>query len=97
MIIHLKELQGRFADQGKPSSLKDISDATGIDRVTLENFSAGKLKRWRPEYLDALCSYFDCQIGDLATEEKLQLPLNLVLRPDRRGKRVGEFTKNKAD
>ena len=93
MIIRLNELKGRLADAGRRVTLDDIATGTGINRTTLDNIIAGKLKEWRGDYIDALCAYFGVTAGDLIQAEPITLPLSLNIRPDRHGARVGERTK----
>lgn len=92
MKTRINELKGRLADQSLRQTWDDISAATGIRKATLLAISKGKLKQWRPEYIDALCAYFNISVGDLLTAESVNLPLHLDLRPDRAGKKVGERT-----
>lgn len=93
MLINLNQLRGKLEDRGQGVSLEDIAEATGISRNTLTEISKGRMKILRPEYIDALCTYFGVQVGELLEAEAIDLPINLVLRPDRRGARVGQRTK----
>lgn len=88
MQIRLLELRARQGEGGRPLSLRTVSAGTGIDLRTLENISAGNVKMLRVEYIDALCKFFACAVGDLLLAEEIELPLDLVIRPDRRGKPV---------
>lgn len=90
MRTRINELKGRMADRGKRATWEEISQATGIRMATLLEISRGRLKQWRPEYIDALCAYFGVEVGDLLIADPVDLPLELNLRPDRRGKKVGE-------
>lgn len=90
MYIKLLELRARRGANGRPLSLKAVSEGTGIDQRTLENISSNKVKMWRPEYFDALATFFECSPDELIGLETVELPLDLVLRPDRRGKPVGK-------
>lgn len=50
----------------------------------------------RPEYVDALSTYFAHELGvtvddiQIVRAEPVALPLDLNIRPDRAGRRVGE-------
>jgi DNA-binding Xre family transcriptional regulator len=96
MKTRINELRGRAADQGKRVTWKELSTVLGIRELTLVALSKGELRQLRPEYIDALCSYFSDLLGetigpgDLLIAERVALPLKLNIRPDRRGKRVGE-------
>lgn len=88
MQIRLLEVRAQHGEGGRPLSLRAVSEGTGIDLRTLENISAGNIKTLRLEYVDALCKFLRCTTGDLLTVEDIDLPLDLNLRPDRRGKPV---------
>lgn len=90
MYIKLTELRGRRADRKLPSTLADVAAGTGIDLRTLESMSAQALKMYRREYIDAICAYFECTPDEAIGIDEVSLPLDLVLRPDRRGRKVGE-------
>lgn len=90
MIIRLNALRGELADRGRKISLDELAEATGIDKKTLIRLGKGRVKSLRPEYIDALCAYFDVGTGELLEAEPIDLPLRLNIRPDRAGKRVGE-------
>ncbi len=93
MIFRLNALRGEMADRGKKNSLEEISSATGISRKALTELSKGRVRCPRPEYIDALCAYFNVGVGELIEAEPVTLPLKLNVRPDRRGARVGEKTR----
>ena len=90
MYIKLGELRGKRADRGLPASMEAIAEGTGIDQRTLENIAAQNMKLYRREYIDAICTFFECTPNDAIEIERVELPLKLVIRPDRRGVRVGE-------
>ena len=92
MYIKLGELRGKRADKGLPSRLEDVAEATGIALRMVEKISAGKVKQYRCEYIDALCAFFECTPNELIAVEPVELPLNLNIRPDRQGVRVGVKT-----
>lgn len=96
MKTRLNELKGRMADRGRAATWDQIAEATGIRKGTLIALGKGELKQIRPEYIDALCTYYsqmleeDVHPGVLLVVEPVKLPLALNIRPDRHGKRVGE-------
>jgi hypothetical protein len=96
MRSRLNELRGRLADQGHVVIWDQLAAATGIRKATLIDLSRGQLKLLRPEFVDALCTYFSQQLGepvdagDLLVADRVALPLALNLRPDRACKRPGE-------
>lgn len=96
MKIRLNEYKGRAADSGKRTSNEEIATATGIGISTVESISAGRVKEIRLEYLDALSTYFALLLGvdmseiDLTEPEPVEIPLDLNIRPDRHGRRVGQ-------
>ena len=102
MQIKLNEYKGRLRDAGKRIGNEDIAAATGIGISTLNNISAGYIKEFRGEYIDAIAVYFAAELGVPVTEinlvvaEPIPLPLSLNIRPDRHGARVGERTKGQA-
>lgn len=93
MIFRLNALRGELADRGRKTSMEEIAQATGISRKTLTELSKGRLRLMRPEYIDALCAYFDVETCDLIKAEPVKLPLHLDIRPDRKGVRLGQRTK----
>ena len=93
MKIKLSELRGRLADRGEGVSLQEVEEATGISRKALTKISKGRMNILRPEYIDALCTYFDIDAGELVEAERVSLPLDLNIRPDRHGAQVGEKTR----
>ncbi len=93
MYIKLGELRGKRADLGLPSSMEAVAEGTGIDLRTLENIAAQRLKMYRREYIDAICEFFECTPSDAIAVESVELPLRLVIRPDRHGVKVGEESK----
>lgn len=90
MKTHLNELKGRNADRKHPSTWDDIAAATGIRKATLISIGKGNARTLRPEYIDALCTYFGVAVDQLITADSVKLPLQLDIRPDRQGKQVGD-------
>ena len=46
-------------------SLNELSEKVGISNVNLSNLKTGKVKAVRFSTLDAICSLFNCQPGDI--------------------------------
>lgn len=90
MQFHIRTLKARSAEQGRRLTWQDIAQGTGIRRPTLLNLADGKARAIKPDYVDALCTFFGVTAGDLITANEVSLPLTLNLRPDRRGKRFGQ-------
>ena len=90
MHFHLRTLKARASESGRPVTWQDIVEETGISRATLLMIAGNKVRAIRPQYIDALCTFFDVEAGELISAERVDLPLQLDLRPDRRGKRFGE-------
>jgi len=90
MRFHLHTLKARGAERGQPITWRDIASGTGIRMAVLLKIAKGEPRTIRPEYLDALCSYFGVGAGELMTPDEVELPLRMNLRPDRKGKKIGE-------
>lgn len=86
MLFRLNELKGRLRDSGQPARWEDIAEATGISKPTLIALSKGDAKEIKPIYVDILCTFFDVDPGGLMAAERVDLPHNLNLRPDRHGR-----------
>jgi len=76
---------------------QDIANGTGIHIPVLLRIAKGQARTIRPEYLDALCSYFEVGAGELMTPDEVELPLRMNLRPDRKGKKIGERQDREGD
>ena len=65
--FRLKELMAdkAFKEQQRVT-LEDVSQATGIHRVTLSRIANKIGYSTSTDVLDALCDYFDCEVGDIA-------------------------------
>ncbi|WP_018936623.1 MULTISPECIES: helix-turn-helix transcriptional regulator [unclassified Thioalkalivibrio] len=63
-------LKERIADkafqEGRRITLEEISKATGVNRTSLSKMANQRGYNATTDSLDALCAYFDCQVGDLA-------------------------------
>ncbi|MHC1733430.1 MAG: helix-turn-helix domain-containing protein [Bacteroidales bacterium] len=58
-------------EENRPKiSLRDIHYATGISEKTLSAWANGSVKRYDDVILDALCCYFNCDVGDLLVFDK---------------------------
>lgn len=76
----LKELISKkeFID-GKRVTLKQIAEATGINRMTLTKINTQHGYSTSTETLNKLCNFFDCEISDLLeyiSDEKFQKMTN---------------------
>lgn len=52
--------------EGKKITVKEISEATGINRATLSKMLNTKGHNTVTDNLDALCKFFGCEIQDVA-------------------------------
>lgn len=67
----LKELIAEKEFQEKRRVLvKEISDATGINRVTISKLLNNKDYNTTLEKVEKLCDFFDCEIADLIERVK---------------------------
>ncbi len=55
----------QFRD-GRKITIKEVSEATGINRATLSKMLNTKGCNTVTDNLDALCKFFDCRIQDIA-------------------------------
>lgn len=93
MKVHLQKLKGEISDREKRHiPWSEVAEATGIRKITLMAMAKGTHTVWRPEYIDALCTYFGTTASELITSETIELPIPAI-RPDRAGARVGQKTK----
>lgn len=69
--FRLKELiaDKAFKD-GRRITIEEVAKATGVHRTTLSKIANTIGYSTTTEILDALCNYFDCEIGDLAEHIK---------------------------
>lgn len=66
MRNRLPALIGEY--QVKENEMLDISTLakrTGLSRTTLYKWVNGDLDQFRADTIEALCKFFDCQVGDL--------------------------------
>lgn len=54
----------------KIKSIRQLSEETGISRLSLTKLYDGKAKGIEFETLNTLCTFFDCDVGDLLYREK---------------------------
>lgn len=63
-------LQELLADkqfkEGRRVTLTELSEATGINRVTLSKMVNQRGYSTVTDNLDKLCKFFDCKVGDIA-------------------------------
>jgi hypothetical protein len=93
MLFHIHSLKARATEAGRPVTWQQIADGTGIRRPTLFKIAGNEARVIRPEYIDALCTFFGVTTGELMTAESVKVPLELAIRPDRRGKPIGRQAK----
>lgn len=69
--FRLKELiaDKAFKD-GRRITIEEVAKATGVHRTTLSKIANTIGYSTTTEILDALCNYFDCEIGELAEHIK---------------------------
>jgi putative transcriptional regulator len=71
-------LQELIANKGyeekRNVTLDEISEATGIHRVTLSRISNKVGYSTSTNVLGLLCEYFDCEVGDIAERVKNEQP-----------------------
>lgn len=84
MQIKIGELKVRASRKGNRLTWDDIAVATNIRQPTLISMNNGTIKQLRPEYIDALCKFFNVEVQDLLEIDDVELPLKLNVRPDRR-------------
>jgi putative transcriptional regulator len=64
--FHLKRLIADYQSQRRQRlTLDRLSEATGIHKSTLSKISGPAPYNTTTDNLDALCRFFDCQVGDL--------------------------------
>ena len=60
----------REAELGTRITYADVSDATGISAATLSRWMTRKVERFDGETVQALCEYFQCEVGELIVLEE---------------------------
>ena len=72
--FRLKELMADKAfKEERRVTLEDVSSETGIHRTTLSRIVNKVGYSTSTDVLDALCEYFDCEVGDIAERVKQDL------------------------
>ena len=66
-LIALKE-----REEGRRIGLQEIADATDIHRTTLSKLQNPNGYNTNTENLDKLCTYFGCELSDLAEHVALE-------------------------
>lgn len=71
ILINLdKMIAQKVIATGKPVTLKEVSEGTGISENRLVSFRKQRASAVKLDSLVALCLYFDCQPGDLLVLER---------------------------
>lgn len=69
--FRLKELIANKAfEEQRRITMDEISEATGVHRTTLSRIANKVGYSTSTDVLDALCEYFDCEVGELAERVK---------------------------
>jgi len=55
----------REAELGRRITYKEASEGTGISAATLSRWSTGQAERFDAITIQALCEFFECEVGDL--------------------------------
>lgn len=65
--FRLKELiADKSFKENRRITIEEVSQKTGIHRTTLSKIANRVGYSTTTDVLDALCEYFDCEVGDLA-------------------------------
>jgi putative transcriptional regulator len=71
IINHFRILLAQKATQQQQNiALMDVQRGTGIAWSTLNAWANNHVTRYDAPVIQALCEYFDCQVGDLLVFEK---------------------------
>ena len=65
--------------EGRRATLTELSETTGINRVTLSKMVNQRGYSTVTDNLDKLCKFFNCEVGELAEfvpDEEMQEPAN---------------------
>jgi DNA-binding Xre family transcriptional regulator len=93
MLFRIYTLKAKATEAGRRLTWQQIADGTGIRKPTLFRLARSESRTIRPEYIDALCTFFGVTPGELMTADMVKLPLNLGIRPDRKGKLIRQRVK----
>jgi DNA-binding Xre family transcriptional regulator len=94
MRFHIHILKAKATEAGRRLTWQEIADGTGIRKPMLFRIAQNQARTIRPEYIDALCTFFGVTTNELITAEPIDLPLNLGIRPDRKGKLIRSRAKS---
>lgn len=65
--FRLKELiADKSFKEGRRITIEEVANATGVHRTTLSKIANKVGYSTTTDVLDALCEFFDCEVGDLA-------------------------------
>lgn len=65
-------LMGRKSQrEGRRLTLRMVSDESGVNYATLSNIATERIKQYPKDTLAKLCTYFNCDVGDLLTVAEL--------------------------
>ncbi len=68
---HFRILLAKKATKQKQNiTLMDVQRGTGIAWSTLNSWANNQVTRYDAPVIQALCDYFNCQVGDLLVYEK---------------------------
>ena len=71
MVNHFRILLAQKATrQQQNTGLMDVQRETGIAWSTLSSWENNQVTRYDAPVIQAMCEYFDCQVGDLLVFEK---------------------------
>jgi putative transcriptional regulator len=65
-------LAARSQREGRTISLREVQRDTEVPMSTVMGMANNTIKRVPLEELNALCEYFDCDIGDLLKREEAE-------------------------
>lgn len=68
LVFKLNELMGKH----KIRSIRALSEATGLNRITLTKIYEGKSQRIDANTVTILCEYFNCTLNDLMDFEEVE-------------------------
>jgi putative transcriptional regulator len=66
----------RSADWNRKITITEISNQTGISRMTLNRIMRDEYHNTVIIHVDKLCGFFECQIGDLLSYESISQESN---------------------
>lgn len=74
MRFHIHQLKGKLREEKKASSWRDIAEATGINKDTLQRMANNQQEQGYWMYIDILCEFFGVPVSELVTVDPVQLP-----------------------